>query len=75
MGKSFIDEFEVKEERLEFNDVPDYEAFTNKELLDELRNKIIQNLIDNNINNEIGLNSYVKKQIDKVLEEYDLSLT
>ncbi len=74
MGKSFIDEFEVKEERYEFNDIPDYEAFSNKELLDELRNKIIQNLIDNNTNNEIGLNSYVRKEIDKVLEGYDLSV-
>ena len=74
MGKSFIDEFEVKEERLEFNDVPDYEAFTNKVLLDELRNKIIQNLIDNNTNNEIGLNSYVRGEVDKVLEGYDLSV-
>ena len=74
MGKSFIDEFEVKEERLEFHDVPDYETFTNKVLLDELRNKIIQNLIDNNTNNEIGLNSYVRKEVDKVLEGYDLSV-
>jgi pilus assembly protein CpaF len=74
MGKSFVDEFEVKEERLEFNDVPDYEAFTNKELLDELRNKIIQNLIDNNTESEIGLNSYVRKEVDKVLEGYDLSV-
>ena len=30
MGKSFIDEFDVQEEKYEFNDVPDYEAFTNK---------------------------------------------
>jgi len=74
MGKTFIDEFEVKEEKYEFNDVPDYEAFSNKELLDELRNKIIQNLIDHNTNNEIGINSYVRKEIDKVLEGYDLSL-
>jgi len=74
MGKSFVDEFEVKEERLQFNDIPDYEAFTNKELLDELRNKIIQNLIDNNVNNQIGLDSYVRKEVDKVLEGYDLSV-
>ena len=74
MGKTFIDEFEVKEEKYEFNDVPDYEAFSNKKLLDELRNKIIQNLIDHNTNNEIGINSYVRKEIDKVLEGYDLSL-
>jgi len=74
MGKSFIDEFEVKEEKFEYNDIPDYEAFSNKELLDELRNKIIQNLIDNSKDNDIGLNSYVRKQIDKVLEGYDLSV-
>ena len=74
MGKSFIDEFEVKEEKIEFYDVPDYETFSNKELLDELRNKIIQNLIDNNTNNEIGLNSYVRGEVDKVLEGYDLSV-
>ncbi len=74
MGKSFIDEFEVKEEKFQFNDVPDYETFTNKELLDELRNKIIQNLIDHNTNNEFGLNTYVRKEVDKVLEGYDLSV-
>ena len=74
MGRTFIDEFDVKEEKFEFNDVSDYESFANKELLDELRNKIIQNLIDNNINNEIGINSYVKKEIDKVLEGYDLTV-
>ena len=44
------------QEELDLKDIPDYEAFTNKVLLDELRNKIIQNLIDNNTNNEIGLN-------------------
>ena len=74
MGKSFVDEFEVKEEKFHFNDVPDYEAFENKELLDELRNKIIQSLIDNNTNNEIGINSFVAKQIDNVLEGYDLTV-
>lgn len=74
MGKSFIDEFEVKEERLQFNDIPDYEAFTNKELLDELRSKIIQNLIDNNTSENVSVNSYVRKEIDKVLEGYDLSV-
>ena len=44
MNKSFIEEFEVKEEIGILNDVSDYEAFSNKELLDELRNKIIQNI-------------------------------
>lgn len=74
MVKTFIEEFEVKESGKNYNDIPDYEAFTNKELLDELRNKIIQNLIDNNTNNQIGLSSYVRKEIDKTLEGYDLSV-
>ena len=74
MNKSFIEEFEVKEEIGILNDVSDYEAFSNKELLDELRNKIIQNLIDNNTNNELGMSGYIRKEIDKTLEGYDLSV-
>ena len=74
MAKSFIEEFDVQEEDISLKDIPDYEAFTNKQLLDELRNKIIQNLIDNNTNNQINTSSYVRKQIDKVLEGYDLSI-
>ena len=74
MAKSFIEEFDVKEENLRLKDIPDYDAFTNKKLLDELRNKIIQNLIDNSTNNEIIDSNYVKKQIDKSLEGYDLSI-
>ena len=74
MVKSFVEEFGVKEEETRLKDVPDYEAFTNKKLLDELRNKIIQNLIDNNTNNQISMSSFVRKQIDKALEGYDLSV-
>ena len=73
MEKSFVDEFEVKETPINYNDVPDYETFANKELLDELRNKIIQNLIDNSNSNQIET-GYVKSQIDKTLEGYDLSM-
>ena len=54
MSKTFIDEFEVEVDTKNINDVPDYDAFTNKELLDYLRNKIIQNLIDNNKDNKIN---------------------
>ena len=74
MAKSFVEEFDVKEEELRLKDIPDYAAFTNKKLLDELRNKIIQNLIDNNTNNEVIDSNYVRKQIDNSLEGYDLSV-
>lgn len=74
MSKSFVDEFKVVEDKSNFNDLPDYDTFTNKVLLDELRNKIIQNLIDNNTNNKLSLSNYVKSEIDKTLEGYDLSV-
>jgi len=74
MEKTFVSEFEVEETKTNYNDIPDYEAFTNKDLLDELRSKIIQNLIDNNTNNQLGLTNYVRKEIDKTLEGYDLSV-
>lgn len=74
MAKSFIDEFGVTLEEVDVKDIPDYETFTNKELLDELRNKIIQNIIDNNTNNELSMDNYIREQIEKTLEGYDLSV-
>lgn len=50
----------------------DYDTFKNKELLDELRNKIIQNLIDNNATGKTT-NEFVKNEIDKTLVGYDLT--
>lgn len=73
MEKSFIEEFEVNDEKTIYSDTSDYDAFENKELLDELRNTIIQNLIDNNKGNKIDSN-YVRKTIEKTIEGYDLSI-
>ena len=74
MAKTFVDEFGIVEEEVDIKDVPDYETFTNKELLDELRNKIIQNLIDHNTNNELSMDSFISEQIERTLEGYDLSV-
>ena len=46
--RKFVDEFEARIERPNVNPISDYDAFPNKVLLDELRNKIIQNLIYKN---------------------------
>lgn len=70
--KKFVDEFKVnvKEEVVE---TIGYEIFSNKQLLEELRNKIIQNLIDNNkISKDI--NEYIKEEINKTLEGYNLTI-
>ena len=66
-----LNEFGLKNETVE-NIVTDYETFQNKELLDELRNKIIQNLIDNNLTGDTT-SEFVRNQIDKTLSGYDLS--
>ncbi len=73
MARKFIEEFDIQIENPIDLYVSDYEAFPNKVLLDELRTKIIQNLIDNNITKARDMNDFVKKQIDKTIEGYDLS--
>ena len=67
-NKTFMDEFNVSILNNEFKNISDYKTFKNKELLDNLRNKIIQNLIDNKIDNQPDMNSFIKTQIDKTLE-------
>ena len=73
MSKSFVEEFEVKEEEINIKDIPDYEAFANKKLLDELRNKIIQNLIDNDIGEFKNMEDFIKYEIKHTIEGYDLT--
>ena len=73
--RKFIEEFDVQIENPEVNEVKDYETFQNKVLLDELRNKIIQNLIDNKVNSKGTMSEFIKTEIDKTIEGYDLSDT
>ena len=72
-GKKFVEEFNVKIEASDIEQISDYEAFQNKALLDELRNIIIQNLIDNNITKTGNMDDFIKEQISKTLEGYDLT--
>lgn len=71
--KKFVEEFDVQIETPQVSYVSDYEAFPNKVLLDELRTKIIQNLIDNNITKARDMTDFVKTEIDKTIDGYDLS--
>lgn len=69
--KSLIEEFEIKPKK-EVCNVKDFEIFTDRNLLDELRSKIIQNLIDHN-NDYDSLDNYIKNEIDKTLIGYDIN--
>ena len=67
--QSLIEAFEVEPRKLEIKDVKDYDIFPNKELLENLRSKIIQDLIDNNIPENTTLDQYINDEIDNVLED------
>ena len=71
--KRLIDEFNIKEEKKEIKMVKDYEIFKDKELLDNLRNTIISNLIDDKIPDNKLLHEYINDEIDKALLGYDLT--
>ncbi len=71
--RSFKEEFQIKIEKTDYVEVPDYDTFSNKVLLDELRNKIIQSLIDNK-SSVASLNDvYIKKEVDNAIRGYKLS--
>lgn len=70
--KKFTEEFGLKIEQ-EVEELTDYETFPNKILLDELRNKIIQNLIDNDIGEFKNMNEFIKHEIKRTIEGYDLT--
>lgn len=72
MEKKFVDEFAWKSIK-PVRETNDYNEFKNKELLDDLRNKIIQSLIDNRDSSNKPMNEFVKDQIDKAIEGRDLS--
>ncbi len=70
--RSLVDEFEVKDNRVKIKDISDYEVFSDKDLLDNLRSKIIQNLIDENIPDDKLLKEYIDEEINKATLGYDL---
>ena len=49
------------------NNIVDYDVFSNKDLLDSLRTKIVENIIDLNLKNEDNITSFISKEIDKAV--------
>lgn len=65
--------FDIKTKETYTKTITDYEIFKDKALLDELRTKIISNLIDNEIPTGSSMNEFINDEIDKSLEGYDLT--
>ena len=68
-----IEAFDVKQKNIPIQDIKDYDIFPDKKLLDNLRSKIIQDLIDNNIPDDVVIDKYINDEIDKNLMGYDLN--
>ena len=73
MNKSLIDEFEIERKNVPEEIINDYDIFQDKVLLDELRTKIIENIIDRDISNIDNLKDFINIEIDKSIEGYDLT--
>lgn len=75
MTKTLSEVFELHEKPISIKKIEtdDYGIFKDKALLDSLRNRIIQNIIDNGVPDSEYLNEYINSEIDNSLEGYDLS--
>ena len=72
--KSLTEAFEIKPNVVASNEnVKDYEVFGDKGLLEEIRVKIVQNLIEENIPEDTLPEDYINNEIDESLLGYDLS--
>ena len=72
--KTLTEEFELDTNiRKPITIIKDYEIFKDKELLDQLRIQIIQNMLDKKIPENMPLAEYINTEIDQSLEGYDLS--
>lgn len=73
MRKTLTEAFSFNDKKFKSINNENYEVFKDKELLDTLRNNIIENLIDNNVPTDKYLKEYINEEIDKTLTGYDLS--
>ena len=70
--KTLTEAFDVKPKETPKNGLKDYDIFGDKGLLDSLRTKIVQNLIEENIPDDGLLEDYINNEIDNTLSGYDL---
>ena len=73
MKKSLIEAFNIERKPSKVDYVSDYEIFPDKKLLDDLRTKIVENLIDKEIPEDKLLNQFINDEIDRTIEGYDLT--
>ncbi len=70
---SLIDAFNIERKTPKISAISDYEIFSDKKLLDELRTTIVENLIDKEIPEDKVLNEFINEEIESAIEGYDLT--
>jgi len=70
--QSLTEAFNIQHKTPQIKDIRDYDIFPDKKLLENLRSKIIQNLIDENIPEDTMLEQYINNEIETTLTGYDL---
>lgn len=71
-NKSLLTEFNVSL-REDTPIISDYDVFKDKDKLDDIRKKIIENIIDFDLTSNTSLNDFINEEIDKVLNGRDLT--
>ena len=70
---SLYDAFNIKRKTTNVSNVSDYDIFPDKKLLDTLRTKIVENLIDQEIPDLKDVSEFINDEIDKTIFGYDLT--
>ena len=70
---SLVEAFNIERKEPKLNNVTDYDIFPDKKLLDELRTRIVENLIDKEVPQDKLLNQFINDEIDRTIEGYDLT--
>lgn len=71
--KTLTEVFEIEKEEFGRRILTDYEVFEDKEMLDNIRNIIIQKIIDDNIPDDRLLNQHINEEVESILSAYKLS--
>ena len=71
--QSLYDAFNIKRKATNISNLSDYEIFPDKKLLDNLRTKIVENLIDKEIPSGKDVSEFINDEIDGTIFGYDLT--
>ena len=68
-----VEAFNIERKQTKVDNITDYEIFPDKKLLDDLRVKIVENLIDQEVPQDKLLQEFINDEIDRSIEGYDLT--